>query len=738
MINVNILKFFSLRLCLSVSLRLIFLHCFWVLFLFTFSFLLHADDSDDLLQNLFAEGITIDLREPTFCDGVFSTEKGGVILGPNLRIQARHLTYTRKLVEKQPVFTIEAYEDLIVEYGGYIFVGELLEYDFQNKTGIIYNGRTGLEPWFAGGTAIQLLADGTYVIEQGYITTDEHDHPDWKITAGSALLREQRFLEAKDVRFRFANTTVFWMPSLKLDLDAIFDSPISYYFRWGGKLGPRAGLIYEVLDWNNWKAFLRFDYSLNRGPGGGIETHYRSPCRDEYFHTINYIARDSSLFNPNETTRYRFEGVYHRLFNNRTSVDFTYDKLSDKDMASDYNDIGLELDLSERTELDIHHFDVNWIADFNTRVRINPFETLKQELPTLMWNFRPFSLGKTGLVSDGQYKVAYLDFVYSNHLPHSEDFHSARLAFSQRVYRPFQVGALTLTPELSAQSIFYGNSPHDNDQWLLLGVAGCEANAAFHRFYGPQKHVVEPYASYHYYSTPTVSPHHHFIFDIEDGWVRLNMLRFGMRNSLFAKNARGDVGRNLFTDLYANAFFDTDHIPQTVPKIYSTVIWKASDFMRYGVDTAWDFEENQLDHVNVRIDWTASADFAFAVEYRHRDAFDWRKADHDNFMLDAFHSVKRLRHSAVSDRRDTLLLHAYYNFYPNWALEYTSRHGWNRRTEPSYNEFELDLNTTVYSAGQLTLSYQHREGEDRLVISFSIGLKRPDGSPLDLIPCLEW
>ena len=51
----------------------------------------------------FAQGVTVDLRNPVYSDGVLSTECGGVIQGPNLRIQAMRISYTRKLKEEEPI-----------------------------------------------------------------------------------------------------------------------------------------------------------------------------------------------------------------------------------------------------------------------------------------------------------------------------------------------------------------------------------------------------------------------------------------------------------------------------------------------------------------------------------------------------------------------------------------------------------------------------------------------------------
>lgn len=712
---------------------------FFFLFLTVCSAVHAEEDVEDVVKKVFAEGVSIDLCEPTFSNGVFTTEKGGVITAPNLRIQAMCLTYTRRFSEDEPIFTLIAEGSLMVNFNDYIFVGDRLEYDFQKKKGILYQGRTGVEPWFLGGNTILLNPDGTYSAYLSYITTDENVCPDWKISSEATTLKDQRFVSAKNVRFQFDESTLFWLPSLKLDLETIFENPIRYSFRWGGREGPRFGMFYEVISWEQFQTVLRFDYRLNRGPGGGVETRYKSADHKEFFQTINYVARDNSIFLPSERLRYRFEGVYSRLlWDDTISLDITYDKLSDKYMATDYDEKGIELEIAGRTQLDINKQDPNWIANLYSRVRINSFETVKQELPTFLNTWRPINIGRTGIISDNQYKLSYMNFDYAEHLANIHDFSAVRLAFSNSLYRPFQLKALTVTPEAGVNAVYYSNGPHGEDaRWLVLGAFGCEVNAPFYRFYSNQKHVMEPYASYHYYTTPTISPHKHYIFDIEDGWVRLNMVRFGARNSLYKKNC-GYVSRYLFMDLYANAFIDVHTIPHTIPKVYAFTVWRPTEFLKNTIDTAWDFEENQLDHMNVRMEWTVNADLAISAEYRHRDAFDWRKADHDNFMLDAFHTIQELRDSTVSDRRDTFLMHMFYRFLPNWALELESRHGWNRRYENSYTEFEVDLLTTVYSAGQVKLSYQHIEGDDRIAIYFSVGLKRPDSSSDCIIPFLEF
>ncbi|WP_068468397.1 LPS-assembly protein LptD [Candidatus Protochlamydia phocaeensis] len=696
--------------------------------LFTlFHALCSAQEIAKLMEEGFAEGITVDLREPLYSDGVLTTEKGGVITAPHLRIQALNLRYTRKVVDNQPVLTIEAEDQLILEFGDYVFVGKKLFYDFQKKEGVIFEGRTAAEPWFFGGEKIELHPDGSYLIYEGYVTTSEKDIPEWGIYSHRVLVEKEKYLKANQVQIRLHRYPILWIPSLTANLDSIFDSPIKYRFRWGGRQGPRFGLTYEIFSWERWKTFVRFDYRLTRGPGGGIETRYRSLDHKTEFQSINYLAKDSSLLDTHEKCRFRFEGMFKTRFDNdKTNVLLTYDKISDRDMPSSYYDRDFDFDTSERTQLLIRHQEEHWIGSFYSRVRVNGFQTVKQELPTLNLSLKPLDIPQTGIIFENWANVSYLNFKYSKHLIDVHDYDSTRIEYQPTLYRPFPIGPMTFTPEVGAVSIFYGNSPCHQSQWLALGMIGCNARTQLYRYYKNIKHVIEPYSSYRYYSSPTSSPKEHYIFDISDGWTRLNMLTFGVKNSLYAKKADSCASRVFFSNIYAHAFFDEKTFRQSIPRVYSQFIFSSLPTVKHTLNMAWNIEHHQLDYFNFRSEWTLSADFALAAEYRHRSAYSWRKVDPENFFLDVYRKEGVLRHSPLSDRRDTLLVHFFYRFHPNWACEFSSRQGWNRWREPSYLEYEIDLLTTLQTAWHLKLSFQHQENDNRLVMYVNVGLKRPD------------
>lgn len=688
-----------------------------------------AEELDALLKQDVEGGVTVDLREPLYTDGVLTTDKGGVIQASNIRIQAEHLRYTRKMIDQKMVWTIQGEGNLIIEFGEYIFIGDSLFYDFQTKEGEIYHGVTSSGPWFFGGELLELKADGSYVIYNGYVTTSEDAIPEWGIYSEVVNVEEENYLKAKHVSLRAYNFTILKIPALHANLNSIFDTPIRYRFRWGGRQGPRFGFTYEIFSWEHWKTFFRFDYRLTRGPGAGIETYYRSEDKKTHFQSISYLSKDSSILHPHEKARYRFEGNYKKLADeDKTTIWFTYDKISDKDMPSVYYDRDFDFDTAERTQFRLRRQEDDWVSNFYVRARVNSFQTVKEELPTIEANFKPLELKGTGLIFENYASASYLNFEYSKYLLHVHDYSSSRLEYFPKLYRPFVFGPFfTLTPEAGVSSIFYGDSPHrGGGEYLAQGIAGIELQSQLYRIYeGSIKHIIEPYITYRYFSSPTSTPHHHYIFDLSDGLTELNCLSFGLNNALYKKEISSTTSRFLSANVYSFAFFNTRKIHQTIPRVYGNVTFWPYASLKYSLDMGWNIEHAQLDYFNVRTDWTYSEDFAIAAEYRMRGPYWWRKVDRENFFLDMFHREAKLKRSSLSDRCDTILLHFFYRLHPNWACEFTSRHGWNRRSQPRYFEFEVDLLTTIQTAWNLRFSYQHQQNDDRVAVFLNIGLKRP-------------
>ena len=686
-----------------------------LLFVLFSSFTL-PDPANDLLE----KGIAIDLKNPVYQKGILSTTEGGVITGPNIRIQAENITCTLKEGQK-----VEAKGSLLVEYCNFAFVGDELVYDFETNEGYILCGRLGIEPYFIFAKRIDLFSNGTYAFVNLFLTTSEDLEPEWALVADSATLSCERYLRAQKIQFRLFNIPVFWLPWISVDMKTILESPIKYRIRWGGEQGWRLGLIYELYSSETLNFYLRFDYRLNRGPGGGFESDYLSTDHRTFFFTKNYVARDTSIEEPSQRFRYRFQGMAgFTSMSGHTTAGFTYDKLSDKQMASDYAEKEMELKTGKKTAFNLRHQENFAIVNLQTRLKINSFQTVKQELPTLNTTFYPVGIFSENYKLENTFKIGYLDYDYTNRLAGVSDYNSARLLWFPRVYSAKRYKFLNITPALAGRGIVYSKSPVENDKILLSGSFDIDLNTMISKRYSFFKHTLIPYSHYYFFTYPTINPNEHYIFDIQDGIAHLNMMRTGVRSLFYRFNCR-DPMRVLSMDIYTNFFFDTPTIGSEMPKIYTDLLFDVTERVRNSISWAWDLQHNDMDHLNLRLDWTIASYLAFAVEFRHRSRFSFRKSDYNNFFLDSFRPIEELVRSPVSDRRDTLLLHTYFQFHPKWAINFYLRHGWNRLYEPNYTEYEVDLVTTLRAIWQARITYQKREDDHRIALYFNLALDRP-------------
>ncbi|MDR3624362.1 MAG: hypothetical protein P4L16_04395 [Chlamydiales bacterium] len=679
---------------------------------------------------LHAKEVVVDLREPEYSEGIITTSLGGVIRSGKIRIQATHMTYNK--VEE----TLIAKGDLFVIYGHKILIGSSLEYNFKTCSGFICDGVVAEEPVVMGGEKIILEGDGSYRLENGYITLWETCEEDFAIHSKCIRLLKNNMLIAKDVCLRFFSIPLFTLSSFNTHMDSVSEIPIQVKFTFGGIEGSAISLRYRALTWKDLKVYLRADYVLSKGPGGGIDADYCSVLDKRSFILKNFMVQDRSYDDPVNRLRYRFEGTYDESFKNNVHARLVYDVLSDSEMASDFSADEFNLDTGEHTHLLVTKKEDSWIADFSTRVRVNDFQTVNQQLPAIEASHKPISHGATGIISDHRIRAGFLDYAYADGTPPPvSDFHATRIELDQEFYRPFTpITGVKITPEVALTGIFYDNNPQAQAVMQAVGRAGLFVNAKFSRLYGQSKHIVEPYASFQYYSHPTVRFNNYYVFDIEDGYARLQILRFGFTNSLFLHGKQPI--RALYLNIFADAFFSVHTLQNSIPRIYGSLLAHPTPYLTTRYDIAWNTETKSLDFFNLTHLWTINEDYAIGLDFLHRGIKAWRKADYTNFMLDAQQPEYALLHSNLSDRRNTLLVHFFYRFHPNWCLEMHTRSGWHRltgqlptpETEPNYKEFKIDLSTFIGCNWNLKLSYEHREIDNRFFMSFKLGENCPKKS----------
>lgn len=662
---------------------------------------------------LIADEFVVNLKDPEYSQGVITTEKGGVITAPCLRIQAQHITY----IDTKEVQKVSASGDFMMEYYGQVFVGECLEYDLLNKTGFLIGGKAQVKNWYVSGDRIELACDGTFTIFGASITTCVGQNNPWEIRALSATITDGSILTATDVRFKVLDVPLLWLPTYKSNLTKFKDPPITYRLRWDKGLGPRFTMRYRFYSNETFNAFARFDCRITKskesdghlqfGPGGSLEAEYQSLDKLAQFQTRNYGAYDKSFPNEHGWKRYRFQGIYKILSQDEYSrFHMQWDRLSDDRMVGDFADSDFEINTQKTTYLELYRYKPYIFTGLSVRPRINPFDTLKQELPYGVVELRPFEIGRTGVIIENYANGSYLDYTYVNKLDKElKDRKSGRLETKNSLYRPFSISGFTFTPNAGLVGIYYSNSPEHNAAGQFLFTYGADLNTRLSKNYSCIKHTVEPYARFFGFTKPKVKVNDYYVFDIHDGYDKLNQLRFGVRQLFFSKT-NSIFSPTLSVDLFSYAFWGARSFNQTIPKAFLDLkIEQPSYALRGGL--GWNIQKQLLDYGNVGLLWTLNANVAFGAEFLHRSKYWWRKAIHDNFVVDFARPLDQLLASPLSDRRNTFLVKAHFRLSPRWSLQAQAHHGWGRSNEPSYTGAKVDFYTMLTGSWQMKLSYEY-------------------------------
>lgn len=650
----------------------------------------------------YAEEYEINLLEPLYKEGTIATDKGGIISAPGIRIQARSISY-------QPQKEVIAEGDLLIEYGGRILAGSRLEYDFKEHRGLLYQGRTQIDIWFISGDEIYLNPDHSLSICNATVTTSENAEPEWRVGAQYLSLTRDQQLATKNVTVSIYQLPLFWIPSLKANLKQFHDVPFTYAIIWDKGQDPKLSMRYRLYSWENFNLYFRADLRASRGLGGALESTYLSPDKLTRFDTRSYLAHDTFLFDndPNKKkTRYRLQGVYHGKTAAKNWEALLYwDYFNDKNMPRDFTSREFELNTPKQSRLLVRNREERYLINLNATPRINSFQGFKQELPALDLTIHPFEIGRTGVISENRTVSAYLDYVYSDGIGGLlSDFHAVRLETDHLLYRSFDLRIADFTPYAGFTGIFYNNNPSHSAIGQAVFHYGADLIVPLVKNGVTYTHYLEPYLSFTGLSKPTVSPDNLFIFDIHDGYNRLNQLRPGFR-TLFYTGALGPMIPLFSCDLYALGFFADTTFAKTFPKAYAEMACNLPSFSLFA-NLGWNFEEQTLDRSNIRLLFTVNSDIAFTLEYRHRSRFDWRKDDHSNYILDVTRQIDELLTSPLSDGRNTFLSRAQFKLTPDWTLRLQSHSGWGRKNEPSYTEIKVDLITLLTTGWQLGLSFR--------------------------------
>ena len=691
--------------------------------IFSFCLLLSLPDLHALLPSV-QGGMPLDisLKNPTYKKGLMSTDEGGIVRGPDFYLQAQHITYLNQNNEQ----ILKAYGDLLLDHKGKLYRAESVTIDFQKKTIEAINGITRWGDWFVVSERIDLTFEGNGHFTNATLTTSNNENDDWSFWSKNVEIQLGEYVEAHHVLFHFDKLPIMYLPtfskSLKKD-DS--DIHLSYRVRYRsqGLIFGVQTLFYESPNWNH---MAHADYSVRYGLGFGVHSSFKSDDSVTKFNCLNFVAQSREGITDVRRTRYRLLGGFSSYYDPANiKIRGMYDKLSDRGMRTNFLDHNTQYAHAGLTQLTFSKEETPYIARLNTTVRINNFQTIKQELPTFSINQHASELGSSGCLYDQKFSTGYLRYVYAHHTPHATDFGSTRTALDQRLYKPLDYSVLQITPWIGWRGVQYSSSPRNGAVVQAIGEAGCTVNTHLVGSTSSTMQMLEPYVDVKATTTPIKRADRVYIFDIQDSFERVCFTRPGFRHTTFFLPDEHGFQQSLYSECYGVFFFNTPHLQSSKPRLRWNETWNMTEKLAWKTALEYDMRRSSWTYGSILMRYTLTQNVATHVEFRSQDKWYFRKLDTMNYDVEAFHSPKRLLSTELSDPRYSWIWGIGWNPSPLWEVDFKTVQGLNRRHSRHYSVYELDTTFLVKGALRVSFGVAKKTGKEYTIsLSANLGQKK--------------
>lgn len=652
--------------------------------------------------------LDISLKNPTYKKGLISTDEGGIVRGPDFYIQAQHITYLNQQGEQ----ILKAHGNLLFDHKGKLYRADSVTVDFQHRTIEAINGVSHWGDWFLLGEKISLTFDGEGSFTNATLTTSNNEKDDWSIRAKEVEIKRGEYIKAHPVVFHFDKLPILYLPSLSASLKKDeSDMHISYRVRYSSQgliLGVQS-LFYRS---ENWLHRAHVDYSFRYGLGFGVYSSFKSDDDITKFNCLNFVAQSKEGITHVESTRYRLLGGF-TSYNEQNNIKIKgmYDKLSDKGMQRNFLDHHTKHVRAGLTKLTLSKEETDYLARLNTVVRLNTFQTIKQELPLFSINQHTFELGNSGAYVDQRFSAGYLRYVYAMNTPHATNFGSSRTELDQRLYRPLSFSVFQCTPWVGWRAVQYSSSPRNGSTLQAIGEGGLRFNTHLVGTTPSTTQLLEPYVDMKATTSALKRADRVYIFDIQDSFERVCFAKPGFQHTAFFLPNTHGFQQSLYSELYALFFFNTPHLQSSKPRIRWNETWNATEKMAWKTALEYDVRRRSWSYGSILMKYTLTKNLATHAELRAQDKWYFRKMDTMNYDVEAFHSPKRLLSTELSDPRFSWILGFTWTPTPLWEIDLKTIQGRNKRQSRYYSVYELETSFLVRGALHCGFSISKRSGK---------------------------
>lgn len=649
------------------------------------------------------DGFNIEFTNPEYTANGLLTTSGGVIWSEKFRLQATQIKQYR---EGEQTW-VEASGDLMLFYNDHLLVGDHIVYNLSEHKGILYKGALGVGSWYITSDTVILHADRSIELNKSKISTDPSQGYAWHLEASKVDISPYQLIQFHHVTVRLFHLPVLYIPQWTSSPEGLLNQPIEYDLVWKGRRKRKAGIRYKFYSTENIDLWTRLEYHVGRGPGLGLDGKFK--INDGVFETSNFVAKDSSIGAPDLNERYRFKGHYHRNLSKTATFDIYYDRYGDSDTSKDYSFTSFDRDHEGQTKAVVRDIQPSFIHQATQRIKINPFQTVKKELPGYFLSPHPLYAPRKlewmrSFVVNSHWRGEYLSYDFQDRSP-INNYHSMRLLSYGQISRPTYISQFQITPSVGWKLVGYNQTPNHSSEGIVAPTGGLHAQTQWYST-GDNSHLIIAYSTLQTTGDPKTNINDHYIFDYRDAITKSTHWTQGLRQEWYNHGAPKASLILQWTKLLNRLAAGQTYNHYTLDGSWLLhARWKILSQVHLGS------KERGPSSFSLRSENSWTSQFATALEYRQRNHSSWKKSNPDDYSLEVTRSYDLLLDSLMSDPHHTFITHINYQLTPNWVLRFDTAHGWDRGWSttqpgmkiPAYQQYCLGIGTDLGSNWRLQM-----------------------------------
>lgn len=593
----------------------------------------------------------------------------------------------RRAVLNQDSGQVHAEGKVRLQQGGDVWYGERMEYNFKSGRILATDFRAGQPPLFVRGTALSGdQTNNVYVLADGIVTTDDYEHPGYRIRTKSLTISPGEYIEFEDAVLYLKDTPVFWFPKWRRSLKR---HPNHWVFVPGyrSKYGAYLLTTYEWY-WNErLSGAVHLDERSRRGFGTGPDVDYNIPRFGEGSAKYYYIRDDrpgrDGRGPENDKDRQRAWFTHQGTLRTNLTIKSAIRYQTDSQIVRDFFETEYRQNTQPSSFVELNQIWSNWSLNLLAQPRVNDFQETVERLPDLKLTGLRQQIGPTPLFYESESSFGYFQRKFAvvdtnrNVFVDPDRIAAMRGDTFHQILLPWTFfGWLNITPRAGGRFTYYGEADGPGATTLeeerAVFNTGAEVSFKASRTWAGVKnrffeldgvrHIVMPSFNYVYVPRPGAPPRKLPQFDYElpsaellpilypdyssiDAIDSQNVLRLGLVNKLQTKRQEG-VENFVHWSLYTDWRLKPHEDQSTFADLYSKLDLKPFHWLTFNSELNYGINQREWDQAN------------HSVTFTPNDVWSWTLG-HRYLRTGAFYGTNIGNNLVFSS--------AYFRFNPNWA-----------------------------------------------------------------------